>query len=101
MIKTTDVIVAIGASTGGTEAIREILPSLPANFPSILITQHMPEHFTKSFAESLNKTCAMEVREAQDNDTARPGLALIAPGNFHMLLKRSGARYFVQVKTVR
>lgn len=98
MIKTTDKVVAIGASTGGTEAIRAVLPKLPANFPSIVITQHMPERFTKSFANSLNKQSAIEVREAQNNDTVRPGLALIAPGNYHMLLKRSGARYYVEIK---
>ncbi|MCK5579751.1 MAG: chemotaxis response regulator protein-glutamate methylesterase [Candidatus Omnitrophica bacterium] len=98
MIKTTDKVVAIGASTGGTEAIREILPTLPANFPGIVITQHMPAQFTKTFADSLNKQCVLEVREARDNDTIRPGLVLIAPGNYHMLLRRSGARYYVQVK---
>jgi len=98
MIKTTDKVIAIGASTGGTEAIRAILPTLPANFPGIIITQHMPEHFTKTFSDSLNRQSAIEVREAKDNDTVRPGLALIAPGNYHMLLKRSGARYYVQVK---
>lgn len=98
MIETTDKIVAIGSSTGGTEAIRAIIPNLPANFPGIVITQHMPENFTKSFADSLNAQSRMEVREAQDNDTVRPGLVLIARGNYHMLLKRSGARYYVQVK---
>jgi two-component system chemotaxis response regulator CheB len=98
MIKTTDKVVAIGASTGGTEAIRKIIPVLPSSFPGTVITQHMPEHFTKSFADSLNKTSQMEVREAQNNDTVRPGLVLIAPGNYHMLLRRSGARYYVEVK---
>lgn len=98
MIKTTDKVIAIGASTGGTEAIRAILPTLPANFPGIVITQHMPAHFTKSFADSLNKISAMDVKEAENDDTVRPGLVLIAPGNFHMLLKRSGARYYVEVK---
>jgi two-component system chemotaxis response regulator CheB len=98
MIKTTDKVVAIGASTGGTEALRALLPALPGTFPGIVLTQHMPEHFTKTFAESLTKTCAMEVREAKDQDTVRPGLILIAPGNFHMLLRRSGARYYVEVK---
>ncbi len=98
MIKTTDKVVAIGASTGGTEAIRHILPLLPANFPGIVLTQHMPANFTKTFSDSLDKICAMDVKEAEDNDTVRPGLVLIAPGNYHMLLHRSGARYYVKVK---
>ncbi len=98
MIKTTDIVVAIGASTGGTEAIREILPALPANFPGIVMAQHMPANFTKSFANSLNSITALEVKEAEDNDTVRPGLALLAPGNFHMILRRSGARYYVRIQ---
>lgn len=98
MIKTTDKVVAIGASTGGTEALRELLPALPASFPGIVLAQHMPEHFTKSFAESLAVSCTMEVVEAKDQDTVRPGLVLIAPGNKHMVLRRSGARYYVEVK---
>ncbi|MCA9409384.1 MAG: chemotaxis response regulator protein-glutamate methylesterase, partial [Candidatus Omnitrophica bacterium] len=98
MIRTTDKVVAIGASTGGTEALREVLPELPANFPGIVLTLHMPANFTKSYANSLNSQCAIEVKEAQDNDTVRPGLCLLAPGNYHMLLHRSGARYFVNVK---
>jgi len=98
MIKTTDKVVAIGASTGGTEAIRAILPLLPPNFPGIVMAQHMPANFTKSFANSLNAASAMDVKEAEDNDTIRPGLALLAPGNFHMVARRSGARYYVQVK---
>lgn len=97
-LKTTDKVVAIGSSTGGTEAIRYILPTLPANFPGIVIAQHMPANFTKSFAENLNTLCALEVREAVDNDTIRPGLALIAPGNFHMIARRSGARYYVNIQ---
>jgi len=98
MVKTTDKIVAIGASTGGTEAIRSILPMLPPTFPGIVLTQHMPAKFTKTFAQSLNKACAMEVKEAETNDTVRPGLVLIAPGNFHMIFRRSGARYYVEIK---
>ncbi|MEI8344521.1 MAG: chemotaxis response regulator protein-glutamate methylesterase [Candidatus Omnitrophota bacterium] len=98
MMKTTDKIVVIGASTGGTEAIRAIIPILPADFPGVVITQHMPEKFTQTFAESLNATSKLEVREAQNNDTVRPGLVLIARGNYHMLLRRSGARYYVEVK---
>jgi two-component system chemotaxis response regulator CheB len=98
MIKTTDKVVAIGASTGGTEALRVLLPALPAAFPGIVLAQHMPEHFTRSFAESLCQACAMDVQEAKDGDTVRPGLVLIAPGNYHMVLRRSGARYYVEVK---
>ncbi|MBF0489573.1 MAG: chemotaxis response regulator protein-glutamate methylesterase [Candidatus Omnitrophica bacterium] len=98
MIKTTDKVFAIGASTGGTEALRVLLPALPATFPGIVLVQHMPEYFTKTFADSLSKTCAMEVREAKDNETVRQGLILVAPGNHHMLLRRSGARYYVEIK---
>ena len=71
---------------------------MPGDSPGILIVQHMPENFTKSFSERLNSLCELEVREAKDGDSIYPGLALIAPGNYHMLLRRSGARYFVQVK---
>jgi two-component system chemotaxis response regulator CheB len=95
MIKTTDTIIAIGASTGGTEALRELLEVLPPNTPPIMITQHMPEHFTKSFAERLNELCQIGVKEAQEGDTVIPGQALVAPGNYHMELRRSGARYYV------
>ena len=98
LIKTTNKIIAIGASTGGTEAIKEVLTSLPAKMPPVLIVQHMPQHFTKSFAERLNTICSLEVREAQNMDSAAPGTVLIAPGNKHMLLKRSGANYFVEIK---
>ena len=99
MTKTTDKIVAIGASTGGTQAIEHVLMKFPANAPGTVIVQHMPEHFTQSFAQRLNSLCAMEVREARDGDSVIPGVALIAPGNYHMILRRSGARYYVQVKT--
>lgn len=99
LAQTTDKIIAIGASTGGTEAIREVLMPLPQNTPGIVIVQHMPPKFTTAFAERLNQQCAMEVKEAQDGDSVVTGRALIAPGNYHMLLRRSGARYFVQVKT--
>jgi two-component system, chemotaxis family, protein-glutamate methylesterase/glutaminase len=98
LTRTTNKVVAIGASTGGTQALQAILTRLPANSPGIIIVQHMPEHFTHSFAERLNQLSAIEVREAQDGDSVVPGKALIAPGNKHMLLRRSGARYFVQVK---
>ncbi len=96
--QTTHKIIAIGASTGGTEAIREVLMRFPANAPGTVIVQHMPAYFTTSFAERLNQLCEIEVREAQDGDSVRPGLALIAPGNYHMLLRRSGARYYVEVR---
>jgi two-component system chemotaxis response regulator CheB len=96
---TTHKILAIGASTGGTEAIRAVLTRMPASTPGTLIVQHMPEHFTKSFAQRLNELCAMEVREARNGDSVVPGVALLAPGNYHMHLARSGARYYVEVKT--
>jgi two-component system chemotaxis response regulator CheB len=99
MSETTNKIVAIGASTGGTEALKEVLTRMPANSPGIVVVQHMPANFTKAFAERLNGLCKITVREAKDNDTAVPGTCLIAPGNYHMLLRRSGARYYVQVKT--
>jgi two-component system, chemotaxis family, protein-glutamate methylesterase/glutaminase len=99
LAQTTDKIIAIGASTGGTEAIREVLIRLPQNTPGMVIVQHMPPKFTTAFAERLNQQCAVEVKEAQDGDAVVTGRALLAPGNYHMLLKRSGARYYVQVKT--
>lgn len=98
MTRTTHKIVAIGASTGGTQALQRVLTALPATAPGIVIVQHMPEHFTRSFADRLNALCAIEVKEAEDGDTVSPGKALIAPGNYHMLLTRSGAVYKVQVK---
>ncbi len=99
LTQTTDKIIAIGASTGGTQAIQEVITRFPANAPGTVIVQHMPEHFTKSFADRLNTLCEIEVREAQNNDSVVPGVALIAPGNYHMILRRSGARYYVEVKT--
>ena len=96
--KTSDRVVAIGASTGGPEAIREVIKRFPANAPATLIVQHMPRHFTASFAERLNDECAMEVREAGDGDSVEAGLALVAPGDEHMLLKREGARLSVNLK---
>lgn len=96
---TTNKIIAIGASTGGTEAIKAVLTRMPPNSPGIVIVQHMPAKFTTSFAERLNGLCAIDVKEAEDGDSVVNGKALIAPGNFHMLLRRSGARYYVQVKT--
>src|SRR3989304_6153204 len=95
LINSTHKIVAIGASTGGTEALKEVLVHMPPNAPGILIVQHMPQLFTKSFAERLNSICAIEVREAKDGDSIIPGLALIAPGNYHMELRRNGARYYL------
>lgn len=98
LIQTTNKIIAIGASTGGTEAIKTILTTLPPNSPGIIIVQHMPAKFTTSFAERLDALCAIQVREAADGDSVTSGCALLAPGNFHMLLRRSGSRYFVEVK---
>jgi two-component system chemotaxis response regulator CheB len=98
MTRTTNQVVAIGASTGGTQAIEAILSRFPHNAPGTVVVQHMPPHFTTSFAQRLNNLCDVEVREARDGDSVIPGVALIAPGDFHMLLKRSGARYYVEVK---
>jgi two-component system, chemotaxis family, protein-glutamate methylesterase/glutaminase len=97
MAQTTERIVAIGTSTGGTQALEALLTVLPRVCPGIVIVQHMPEKFTASFAERLDGLCQIEVREAKNNDRILPGLALIAPGGKHMLVSRSGAYYFVQV----
>jgi two-component system chemotaxis response regulator CheB len=97
MAETTDRIVAIGTSTGGTQALEAVLSALPRVSPGIVIVQHMPEKFTASFAERLNSICQIEVREASNNDRLIPGRALIAPGGKHMLLRRSGAQYHVEV----
>lgn len=97
MLKTTDTIIAIGASTGGTEALRAVLEVLPPNTPPIIVTQHMPERFTKTFADRLNQLCRISVKEAEDGDSVLPGHALIAPGSYHMALVRSGARYSVKL----
>jgi two-component system chemotaxis response regulator CheB len=98
LIQTTNKVVAMGASTGGTEALKKVLSMMPPNSPAMVIVQHMPPHFTTAFAERLNSLCPFEVKEASDGDTVRQGRALLAPGNFHMLLKRSGAQYYVEVK---
>jgi two-component system chemotaxis response regulator CheB len=98
MIQTTEKVVAVGASTGGTEALRAFLETFPLDAPPIVIVQHMPEHFTASFAKRLDALCRISVKEAEDNDTVIRGRALIAPGNRHLLLKRSGARYYVEIK---
>jgi two-component system chemotaxis response regulator CheB len=96
--KTTEIVISVGASTGGTEALREFLEEMPVDAPGIVIVQHMPEHFTRSFAERLNDLCQILVKEAEDGDSVLQGRALIAPGNKHTLLRRSGARYYVEVK---
>lgn len=98
MVQTTEKVVVVGASTGGTEALRTFLEELPADTPGIVIVQHMPEGFTRAFSQRLNGICRVTVKEAENNDTVVRGRALIAPGNHHLLLKRSGARYYVEVK---
>ncbi|MHC1744213.1 MAG: chemotaxis response regulator protein-glutamate methylesterase [Syntrophobacteraceae bacterium] len=98
MVETTEKVIVVGASTGGTEALRVLLESFPIDSPAIAIVQHMPEHFTAAFARRLDSICRISVKEAQDNDTLIRGRALIARGSHHMLLKRSGARYFVEIK---
>ena len=96
--RTTEKVIAVGASTGGTEALRVFLQALPYDAPGIVIVQHMPQGFTAAFARRLDGICRVAVKEAADGDTVVPGRALIAPGNRHLLLKRSGARYYVQIK---
>ncbi len=98
MIQTTEKVVVVGASTGGTEALRAFLECMPLDAPGIVVVQHMPEHFTARFAERLDGICAITVKEAANGDSVIRGQALIAPGNRHLLLKRSGARYFVEVR---
>lgn len=93
----TEKLIIIGASTGGTEAIKEVLTRLPADVPGILVTQHMPENFTKSFADRLNSLCKISVKEAEHNERILPGHAYIAPGHSHLLLKRSGANYMTEL----
>jgi two-component system chemotaxis response regulator CheB len=92
-----DKIIAIGASTGGTEALREFLQAMPSDCPGIAIVQHMPEVFTRAFADRLNRDCSIEVKEAADGDSIVPGRALIAPGNHHLLVQRSGSNYVAQI----
>lgn len=96
--RTTDKVIAIGASTGGTEALKAVLARLPADGPGVLAVVHMPEGFTERYAERLNQVCAMEVREARDGDAVHAGLALIARGNWHLLLGRSGAHYYAHLR---
>jgi two-component system chemotaxis response regulator CheB len=98
MARTTETVICIGASTGGTESLREVLEALPSDSPGIVIVQHMPEKFTASFARRLDSLCEMSVKEAEDGDTVLRGRVLIAPGNLHTMIERSGARYYVSVK---
>ena len=98
MARTTEKVVMVAASTGGTEALRIFLEALPADSPGIVVVQHMPEAFTKAFANRLNDLCNVTVKEAENNDSVIRGRVLIAPGSKHSLLKRSGARYYVETK---
>lgn len=98
MIRTTDKVIVVGASTGGTEALKVFLEAVPMDAPGMVIVQHMPEHFTSAFSRRLDGLCKVTVKEAEDNDTIIRGRVLIAPGNYHIILKRSGARYYVEVK---
>jgi two-component system chemotaxis response regulator CheB len=98
MARTTEKIGVVGASTGGVEALRVLLEAIPSDSPGIVIVQHMPEKFTKAFAGRINDLCEIEVREAKDGDRVLRGMALISPGNRHIILKRSGAQYHVEVK---
>ena len=98
LTKTTNIVIAIGTSTGGTDALQQVLPKLPPTIPGIVVVQHMPANFTKAFADRLNSLSHIHIKEAEDGDSVIPGKCLIAPGNFHMTLKRSGANYKVQIK---
>jgi two-component system chemotaxis response regulator CheB len=98
LTRTTEQVVCIGASTGGTESLREVLTALPLDSPGIVVVQHMPEHFTAAFARRLDGLCRVDVKEAEDGDAVIAGRALIAPGNRHMILQRNGARYHVAIK---
>ena len=98
MVRTTEKVVVVGASTGGTEALKVFLEAMPLDAPGIVVVQHMPEKFTRAFADRLDGICRIRVKEAEDGDSVLRGRALIGPGNRHILLKRSGARYYVEVK---
>ncbi len=98
LIQSTHKVIAIGASTGGTQALTHVIPKLPSNTPGIVIVIHMPAGFTARYAKRLNEQSQMQVREASDGDVVLPGHVLIAPGNYHMALRRSGARYYVSIK---
>lgn len=97
LLETTNKILALGASTGGTEALKEVLTRLPRNAPGTVVVQHMPANFTAAFAQRLNSLCEMEVKEAKNGDSISPGVVLIAPGDYHMVVRRSGARYYVEI----
>jgi len=97
-VRTTNKIIAIGASTGGTEALKEVISRFPANSPPIVIVQHMPQNFTKAFADRLNQICQVEVKEAVDGEYLATGKVLIAPGNKHMEIRRSGINYYVTLQ---
>lgn len=94
-VKTTNKIIAIGASTGGTDALKEVISRLPANSPPVVVVQHMPQNFTKAFADRLNQICQVQVKEATDGEYLAKGKVLIAPGNKHMEIRRSGINYYV------
>lgn len=98
LINTTQKLIAIGASTGGTKAIEKVIKDLPVNIPGIVIVQHMPPVFTKTFADRLNSVCNLNVVEAKDGDRVQAGRVLLAPGNYHMQVEKSGARYYVRIK---
>lgn len=98
LLHTTDKLIAIGSSTGGTRALETVLTQLPENMPGIVIVQHMPPVFTKSFAERLDTVCKLSVKEAEDGDWVKQGQVLIAPGNYHMLVVKSGAQYYTRIK---
>lgn len=98
LVHTTDKLIVIGASTGGTKALETVLTGLPANIPGIVIVQHMPPVFTKSFADRLNTVCRVDVKEAEDNDMIETGKVLLAPGNYHMLVEKRSAKYHVRIK---
>lgn len=98
MVKTTEKVIAVGASTGGTEALRILFEGLPMDCPGMVVVQHMPENFTRAFAKRLDSLCLPSIKEARNNDSVLRGQVLIAPGNHHMLLKRSGARYYIEIR---
>lgn len=98
LVHTTNKIIAIGSSTGGTRALEVILSQFPGNLPGTVVVQHMPPVFTKSFAERLNSICNVTVKEAEDGEHIQPGTVLIAPGNYHMLVVKNGARYYTRIK---
>src|SRR5262249_2634104 len=97
MTSPTNFVIALGASAGGTEALRRVLSALPADAPAVVVVQHMPEQFTAAFARQLDRVCRISVREARDGDRASTGLALIAPGNRHLRLARKGDAYTIQL----